>query len=164
MPRLTLHNSMTRQREPFAPLDPANVRVYLCGPTVYDLAHIGNGRTMTLFDVLVRLLRALYPGVTYVRNVTDVDDKINARAAETGESIAEVTARTYGQFADDMEALGNLPPDEEPRATGHVAEMIELIQLLIANSHAYEAQGHVLFAVHAFASYGALSGRSPEEL
>ncbi len=164
MPGLTLHNSMTRRREPFVPLDPNNVRVYVCGPTVYDLAHIGNGRTITLFDVLVRVLRRLYPRVTYVRNITDVDDKINARAAESGQTIAEVTARTYAQFADDMAALGNLPPDQEPRATEHVAEMITMIQRLIASGHAYEADGHVLFAVHAFASYGALSGRSPEEL
>src|SRR4051794_39924023 len=98
MPGLTLHNSMTRRREPFVPLDPNNVRVYLCGPTVYDLAHIGNGRTMTLFDVLVRVLRRLHPRVTYVRNITDVDDKINARAAESGQTIAEVTAQTYAQF------------------------------------------------------------------
>ncbi|HYZ64969.1 MAG TPA: cysteine--tRNA ligase [Acetobacteraceae bacterium] len=164
MARLTLHNSMTRQREDFVPLDPEHVRIYLCGPTVYDLAHIGNGRTMTLFDVLVRLLRHLYPRVTYVRNITDVDDKINARAAETGETIAQVTARTAAQFEDDMAALGNLPPDREPRATEHIVEMITLIERLIERGHAYEAQGHVLFAVEAFKSYGALSGRSPDEL
>ncbi|MBV8916139.1 MAG: cysteine--tRNA ligase [Acetobacteraceae bacterium] len=164
MPQFELHNSMTRRREPFVPLDPAHVRLYVCGPTVYDLAHVGNARGFTVFDVLVRLLRLLYPQVTHVRNITDVDDKINARAAETGESIAEVTARTGAQFAEDMAALGNLPPDREPRATEHVAEMITLIELLIARGHAYAAQGHVLFAVSAFASYGALSGRSPDEL
>jgi cysteinyl-tRNA synthetase len=161
---LTLHNSMTRSREPFAPIDPEHVRVYVCGPTVYDLAHVGNARGMTVFDVLVRLLRRLYPRVTYVRNITDVDDKINARAAESGEPIEAVTARTAAQFADDMEALGNLPPDREPRATEHVAEMIALIERLIERDHAYAAEGHVLFAVAAFPSYGALSGRSPDEL
>jgi cysteinyl-tRNA synthetase len=155
---------MTRRREPFVPLDPAHVRLYVCGPTVYDLAHIGNGRGMTVFDVLVRLLRHLYPRVTYVRNITDVDDKINARAAETGESIAEITARTGAQFAEDMAGLGNLPPDREPRATEHVAEMITLIERLIERGYAYAAQDHVLFAVSAFRTYGMLSGRTPDEL
>ena len=164
MARLTLHNSMTRRREVFAPVDPEHVRLYVCGPTVYDLAHIGNARGMAVIDVLVRLLRRLYPRVTYVRNITDVDDKINARAAESGETIAEVTARTAAQFAEDMTALGNLPPDQEPRATDNIAEMIVLIERLIERGHAYAADGHVLFAVHAFASYGALSGRSPDEL
>ena len=154
MPTLSLHNSMTRRREDFAPLDPANVRVYVCGPTVYDLAHVGNARGMTVFDVLARLLRRLYPRVTYVRNITDVDDKINARAA----------ARTTAQFHDDMEALGNLPPDEEPRATAHIAEMIALIERLIASGHAYAAEGHALFSVGSYAGYGRLSGRSPDEL
>ena len=164
MPTLTLHNSMTRRRETFAPIDPSHVRLYVCGPTVYDLAHVGNARGMVVFDVLTRLLRHLYPRVTYVRNITDVDDKINARAAESGESIADVTARTAAQFHDDMAALGNLPPDVEPRATQHVAEMIALIQRLIASNHAYEAEGHVLFSVPSFADYGKLSGRSPDEL
>ena len=164
MPTLTLHNSMTRRRETFAPIDPSHVRLYVCGPTVYDLAHVGNARGMVVIDVLTRLLRHLYPRVTYVRNITDVDDKINARAAESGESIADVTARTAAQFHDDMAALGNLPPDVEPRATQHVAEMIALIQRLIASNHAYEAEGHVLFSVPSFADYGKLSGRSPDEL
>ncbi len=164
MPALSLHNSMTRRREIFAPLDPQHVRLYVCGPTVYDLAHIGNARTLTVFDVLARLLRHLFPRVTYVRNITDVDDKINERAAATGEPIAAVTARTTAQFHADMAALGNLPPDREPRATEHVAEMIVLIERLIENGHAYAADGHVLFAVAAFESYGALSGRSPDEL
>ena len=164
MPTLSLHNSMTRRRETFAPIDPQHVRLYVCGPTVYDLAHVGNARGMTVFDVLARLLRRLYPRVTYVRNITDVDDKINERAAQSGESIAEVTARTGAQFAADMAALGNLPPDQEPRATQHVAEMLTLITRLIDNGHAYAAEGHVLFAVGSFASYGALSGRTPDEL
>ena len=164
MPTLTLHNSMTRRRETFAPIDPEHVRLYVCGPTVYDLAHVGNARGMTVFDVLTRLLRTLFPRVTYVRNITDVDDKINARAAETGEPIEAVTARTTAQFEDDMAALGNLPPDIEPRATRHIPEMLDLIQRLIAGGHAYAAEGHVLFAVDAFDTYGALSGRTPDEL
>ena len=164
MPQLTLHNSMTRRRETFAPIDPAHVRLYVCGPTVYDLAHIGNARTLTVFDVLTRLLRHVYPRVTYVRNITDVDDKINQRAAASGEPIAAVTARTTAQFHADMAALGNLPPDVEPRATEHIAEMIVLNQRLIESGHAYAADGHVLFAVSSFESYGALSGRSPDEL
>ena len=164
MPTLTLHNSLTRRREPFVPIDPAHVRLYVCGPTVYDLAHVGNGRGMTVFDVLTRLLRTLFPRVTYVRNITDVDDKINERAALSGETIAAVTARTGAQFAEDMAALGNLPPDIEPRATGHIAEMLALIGRLIEQGHAYAAEGHVLFAVDRFAGYGALSGRTPDEL
>ncbi len=164
MPVLTLHNTMTRRREPFVPVDPAHVRLYVCGPTVYDLAHIGNARGMTVFDVLTRLLRHLFPRVTYVRNITDVDDKINARAAASGEGIDAVTARTAAQFHADMAALGNLPPDIEPRATEHIAGMITLIERLILGGHAYAAQGHVLFAVASFDQYGALSGRSTDEL
>ena len=146
------------------PLDADHIRLYVCGPTVYDLAHVGNARGMTVFDVLVRLLRHLYPRVTYVRNITDVDDKINARAAESGQSIAEITAGTGAQFAADMAALGNTPPDIEPRATQHVAEMLVLIERLIASGHAYAADGHVLFAVPSYPGYGALSGRTPDEL
>jgi len=164
MPILVLHNTMTRRREVFVPIDPGNVRLYVCGPTVYDLAHIGNARGMTVFDVLARVLRHLFPRVTYARNITDVDDKINARAAESGEGIDAVTARTAAQFHSDMEALGNLPPDIEPRATEHIAGMIALIERLIAGGHAYAAQGHVLFAVASFDQYGALSGRNSEEL
>jgi len=155
---------MTRRREAFVPIDLGHVRLYVCGPTVYDLAHIGNARGMTVFDVLARLLRHLFPRVTYVRNITDVDDKINARAAESGEGIDAVTARTTAQFHADMAALGNLAPDIEPRATDHIAGMITLIECLIAGGHAYAAQGHVLFAVASFDQYGALSGRSTDEL
>src|SRR6185437_10109927 len=115
-------------------------------------------------DVLVRLLRVLYPRVTYVRNITDVDDKINTRARQSGEPIEQITARTTADFQADMAALGVLPPDEEPRATRHIPEMIELIQRLITSDHAYAAQGHVLFSVPSFASYGQLSGHSPDEL
>ena len=164
MPALRLHNSLTRRRETFVPLDPSNVRLYVCGPTVYDLAHLGNARPVVVFDVLARLLRRLYPRVTYVRNITDVDDKINARAAESGEPIAAITARTTADFHADMAALGALPPDIEPRATGHIAEMIVLIERLLEGGHAYAAEGHVLFAVASFAEYGRLSGRSPDEL
>jgi len=164
MSQLRLHNSLTRQREEFAPLDPSHVRMYVCGPTVYDRAHLGNARAVVVFDVLQRLLRTLYPRVTYVRNVTDVDDKINARAAESGVSIGEITARTLADFHADMAALGALPPDIEPRATQHIAEMITIIEKLIGLGHAYAAQGHVLFAVSSDADYGKLSGRTPDDL
>ncbi len=164
MPELRLHNSLTRQKERFVPLDPAHVRMYVCGPTVYDLAHIGNARPVVVFDVLARLLRLLYPRVTYVRNVTDVDDKINARAHESGEPIGAITARTTADYHADMAALGAMPPDIEPRATAHIADMIAIIERLIAAGHAYVADGHVLFAVGSFAAYGRLSGRSPDEL
>ena len=164
MHMLSLHNSLSRRKERFAPLDPQHVRMYVCGPTVYDLAHLGNARPVVVFDVLARLLRVLYPRVTYVRNITDVDDKINARSKESGEPIASITARTTADFHADMAALGALPPDEEPRATGHIAEMILLIERLIASGHAYAAEGHVLFAVKTYPAYGKLSGRSPDEL
>jgi cysteinyl-tRNA synthetase len=164
MPDLFLHNSLTRRKERFEPADPANVRMYVCGPTVYDLAHVGNARPVVVYDVVARLLRRLYPRVTYVRNITDVEDKINARAQETGEPIKAITARTTADFHADMAALGALPPDEEPRATAHIAEMIMIVERLIASGHAYEAQGHVLFAVGTDPSYGKLSGRSQEEL
>ncbi|HEY0420602.1 MAG TPA: cysteine--tRNA ligase [Acetobacteraceae bacterium] len=161
---LRLHNSMTRKREVFTPLDPDHVRIYVCGPTVYDRAHIGNARPVVVYDVLARLLRKLYPRVTYARNITDVDDKINARAAASGEPIAAVTARTTADFHADMAALGALPPDVEPRATAHIAAMITIIERLIASGHAYEAEGHVLFAVPSFDAYGKLSGHSRDEL
>jgi cysteinyl-tRNA synthetase len=164
MPELYLHNSLTRRKERFEPADPTNVRMYVCGPTVYDLAHLGNSRAVIVFDVVTRLLRRLYPSVTYVRNITDVDDKINSRAQETGQPIGAITARTTADFHADMAALGALPPDEEPRATAHIAEMIVIIQRLIASGHAYAAEGHVLFAVASDSGYGKLSGRSHDEL
>jgi cysteinyl-tRNA synthetase len=166
MPDLFLHNSLTRRKERFEPADPANIRMYVCGPTVYDLAHLGNARPVVVYDVVARLLRHLYgrSHVTYVRNITDVDDKINARARETGEPISVITARTTADFHTDMEALGALPPDLEPRATAHIDEMIEMIQRLTASGHAYAAEGHVLFAVASDPSYGQLSGRTPDEL
>jgi cysteinyl-tRNA synthetase len=164
MHALHLHNSLSRRKERLEPLDPHHVRMYVCGPTVYDLPHLGNARTFVVFDVLVRLLRVLYPRVTYVRNITDVDDKINARAKESGESIASVTARTTAEFHADMVALGVLAPDEEPRVTGHISEIIGIIEQLIAAGHAYAAEGHVLFSVPSYPAYGHLSGRSPDEL
>ena len=164
MPDIFLHNSLTRRKERFEPADPADVRMYVCGPTVYDLAHIGNARPVVVFDVVARLLRRLYPHVTYVRNITDVDDRINARAQESGQPISAITARTTAEFHADMAALGTLPPDQEPRATAHIAEMIMIIQRLIASGHAYAAEGHVLFAVGFDPDYGQLSGRSQDEL
>ena len=164
MHALSLHNSLSRRKERFEPLDHQHVRMYVCGPTVYDLAHIGNARTMVVFDVLSRVLRVLYPRVTYVRNITDVDDKINARAKESGEPIASITARTTADFHADMANLGVLPPDEEPRATQHIGQMVEIIQHLIDAGHAYAAEGHVLFSVPSFKAYGHLSGHAPDEL
>ncbi|MDB5375476.1 MAG: cysteine--tRNA ligase [Belnapia sp.] len=164
MTELLLHNSLTRAKESFAPIDPAHVRMYVCGPTVYDLAHLGNARSVIVFDVLFRLLQRLHPRVSYIRNITDVDDKINARAAESGEPIAAITARTTADFHADMAALGNLPPTGEPRATDAIAPMIGLIERLIDRGHAYAAEGHVLFSVVSFPDYGALSGRTPDEL
>jgi len=164
MSELAVHNSLSRRKERFSPIDPSHVRMYVCGPTVYDLAHLGNARPVVVFDVLARLLRRLYPRVTYVRNITDIDDKINARSLESGEPIGAITARTTADYHADMAALGAIPPDVEPTATSHVAEMIALIQRLIASGHAYEAEGHVLFAVPSFGNYGKLSGHSREEL
>ena len=164
MTEMHLHNSLTRRKERFSPLDPQHVRVYVCGPTVYDLAHLGNARPIVVFDVLARLLRRLYPRVTYARNITDVDDKINARSKESGEPINVITARTTADFHTDIAALNALPPDVEPRATGHIPEMIEIIERLIARGHAYAAEGHVLFAVNTDPHYGHLSGHSHDEL
>jgi len=163
---LRLYNTLTRQKEDFVPLDPRNVRMYVCGPTVYDYAHIGNARPVIVFDVLYRLLRHLYGAdhVTYVRNITDVDDKINARARQEGVSIRDLTERTAKQFHDDIAALGVLPPTVEPRATEHIAEMIALIEKLIARGHAYAADGHVLFDVPSMKDYGQLSRRSLDEM
>ncbi|SDB53204.1 cysteine--tRNA ligase [Belnapia rosea] len=164
MTQLLLHNSLTRVKEVFTPIDPGHVRLYVCGPTVYDLAHLGNARPVVVFDLLYRLLQRHHPRVTYVRNITDVDDKINARAAESGEPISAITARTTADFHADMAALGALPPTEEPRATQSIVPMIALIERLIARGHAYAAEGHVMFSVPSFPEYGALSGRSPDEL
>lgn len=166
MTEITLHNTMSRAKERFVPMDPANVRMYVCGPTVYDRAHLGNARPVVVFDVLYRLLRHVYgPGhVTYVRNFTDVDDKIIARAAETGEEIGEITSRTIAWYLEDMAALVTLAPDHMPRATEHIPGMVEMIGELIDGGHAYEAQGHVLFRVRSYTEYGRLSGRSLDDM
>ena len=163
---LKLYDTLTREKRLFAAIDPARVRMYVCGPTVYDFAHIGNARPVIVFDVLFRLLRHLYGAahVTYVRNITDVDDKINARAAERQISIRELTETTYADFQADVAALGCLPPTIEPRATEHIAEMKILIERLIASGHAYVAEEHVLFAVASMPDYGRLSRRSLDEL
>ena len=163
---LSLHNTFSRKKEPFRPLDPGNVRLYVCGPTVYDYAHIGNARPVVVFDVLFRLLRRLYgeTHVTYVRNITDVDDKINAASQASGEPIRAITERTAKAFREDMAALGALPPTVEPRATEHIAGMIAMIADLIAKGHAYAAEGHVLFSVASMPDYGKLSGRSLDEM
>lgn len=161
---LHLHNTLSRQKEKFEPIDANNVRMYVCGPTVYDLAHLGNARPVVVFDVLYRLLKRHYPHATYVRNITDVDDKIMARAKESGETIDVITSRTIKAFHDDMGALNALPPDIEPRCTQHIPQMIAMIAALIAKGHAYEVQGHVLFNVPSMKNYGELSRRSRDEL
>jgi cysteinyl-tRNA synthetase len=163
---LKLYDTLTREKRVFAPIDPARVRMYVCGPTVYDFAHIGNARPVIVFDVLYRLLRHLYGAehVTYVRNITDVDDKINARAAERGVSIRDLTEETYRNFKEDVAALGCLPPDVEPRATEHIAEMKALIERLVANGNAYVAEEHVLFSVPSMTDYGKLSNRPLDEM
>ncbi len=166
MVEIKLYNTATRSKEVFVPLDPGNVRMYVCGPTVYDRAHLGNARPVVVFDVLYRLLRHVYgpEHVTYVRNFTDVDDKIIARAEESGVPIDEITSTTMQWYLDDMHALGALDPDEMPRATQHIGDMIEMIEELIAGGHAYVAEGHVLFAVDSYADYGKLSGRSVDDM
>ena len=163
---LTLYNTQTRKKEPFEPLDASAVGMYVCGPTVYDLAHIGNARPIVVFDVLYRLLREIYGEdcIKYVRNITDVDDKINAAAKQSGEPISAITARTTEAFHDDIAELNALPPDVEPRATDHIAEMIEIIEALVNSGHAYEKDGHVLFHVPSDASYGKLSHRDRDEM
>ena len=163
---LKLYDTLTREKRVFAPLDPARVRMYVCGPTVYDFAHIGNARPVIVFDVLFRLLRHLYgpAAVTYVRNITDVDDKINARAAERGVDIRQLTEETYRNYWEDVAALGCLPPTIEPRATEHIAEMKTLIERLVVSGHAYVAEEHVLFSVPSMPDYGKLSRRSLDEM
>ena len=161
---LRIHDTYQRTKVDFMPHDATHVQFYVCGPTVYDYAHIGNARPIVVFDVLFRLLQRLYPKVTYVRNITDIDDKINARSAETGEPISEITARTTAQFHEDIVALNALTPTVEPRATDHVVEMILMIKALIAKGHAYAADGHVLFNVPSWDAYGRLSRHSRDEL
>jgi cysteinyl-tRNA synthetase len=163
---LTLYNTLTRRKEAFEPLDPTRVRLYVCGPTVYDLAHIGNARAVVAFDLLYRVLRHEYGEnhVTHVRNITDVEDKIIAAARDNGEQIDDLTRRTTAIFHEDMAALNNLPPDIEPRATGYIPQMIAMIERLIGSGHAYAAEGHALFRVASYAKYGALSRRSRADM
>lgn len=163
---MRLWNTLTREKQVFHPIDPGNVRLYACGPTVYDLAHIGNARPIIVFDVLFRLLRKLYGAdhVSYVRNITDVEDKINERARSLGITIRDLTEKTTAQFHTDIAELGVLEPTVEPRATEHIAEMIILIQRLIDQGHAYAADGHVLFNVPSMPTYGALARRSLDEM
>ena len=161
---IRLYNTKTKMKQEFAPILPDHVRLYACGPTVYDRIHVGNARPLVIFDVLVRLLRSSFTKVTYVRNITDVDDKINARAAERGISITELCEQTILSFHEDCQALAVLPPDKEPRATDHITQMIGMITTLIEKGFAYEAEGHVLFAVDKMPEYGQLSGRSLDEM
>jgi cysteinyl-tRNA synthetase len=163
---IRLYNSKTRRREEFVPINSQNVRMYVCGPTVYDRAHLGNARPAIVFDVLFRFLRAVYgpEKVTYVRNFTDVDDKINARASETGRTIREITDETTEWYLDDMASVGVLEPTHMPRATEWIGAMKDMISELISKGHAYEAEGHVLFSVGSYNDYGQLSGRSIDDM
>ncbi|OSQ39644.1 cysteine--tRNA ligase [Thalassospira mesophila] len=163
-PELRIYDSLTREKQVFEPIDDENVRLYVCGPTVYDYAHVGNARPVVVFDTLVRLLRYLYPNVTYVRNVTDIDDKINQRARDSGESISAITARTHQAYLEDMDALNADKPDIEPRATDHIPDMIAMCENLIEQGFAYAAEGHVLFAVSKYEQYGKLSRRNRDEM
>ncbi|MBL4751161.1 MAG: cysteine--tRNA ligase [Amylibacter sp.] len=166
MTEIKLYNTLTKTKEVFTPLDIDNVRMYVCGPTVYDRAHIGNARPVVVFDVLFRLLRHVYgeDHVTYARNFTDVDDKINAKAEQTGRSIRDITDETIGWFLEDMGALGALEPDLAPRATEYIPEMIAMIEELIEKGFAYPAEGHVLFRVKEYQNYGKLSRRSLDDM
>ena len=161
---LRLTNTLSRKKEEFIPINPEQVKMYVCGPTVYDFAHIGNARPVVIFDVLYRLLQSLYPSVNYVRNITDVDDKIIAAGQISGEKIENITQKYIKYFHADMRALNALPPDVEPRATEHINEMVEMIKSLLDMKNAYEADGHVLFSVAAMEDYGKLSRHSRKEL
>ena len=163
---LYLHDTMARAKRRFEPIDPGRVTLYVCGPTVYNYAHIGNARPVVVFDVLFRLLRHLYgeDAVVYARNITDVDDKINAKAAEEGVPIGVVTDRYLEAYNADMAMLGALPPTLEPRATDHIGAIIEMIERLVRNNAAYAAEGHVLFSIDSFADYGRLSGRTLDDM
>jgi cysteinyl-tRNA synthetase len=162
---LWVYNTLTREKKPFVPIRSDEVSMYVCGPTVYDFAHIGNARPVVVFDTLYRVLKKAYPNhrVRYARNITDIDDKIIARAAESGRTIDEITEETTRAYHEDMAALGALRPDHEPRCTRSVPEMVAMIGKLVAKGHAYEAEGHVLFHVPSYADYGKLSGRPRDE-
>jgi cysteinyl-tRNA synthetase len=163
MKHLYLYNSLAREKQLFTPIDPTNVKLYACGPTVYSYAHIGNARMAVVFDLLVRVLRHIYPRVTYVSNITDVDDKIMAASLETGEAINLITQKYERIYNEDLASLNVIAPDIQPRATDHIAEMIQICEQLITRGHAYSAEGHVLFHVPSFEQYGALSGRSRDD-
>src|SRR4051812_29648832 len=163
---LYLHDTLSREKKAFVPADPGRVTLYVCGPTVYNYAHIGNARPVVVFDVLFRLLRRLYGGdaVVYARNITDVDDKINQAAIDQGVDISAITDKFTAIYHQDMDALGALRPTIEPRATAHVGEMLAMIGKLVEGGHAYAAEGHVLFDTGSFADYGKLSGRSLDDM
>ena len=163
-PDIQLYNSLTKRKEPLRTSDPDKVLMYVCGPTVYNFAHIGNARPAVIFDVLVTLLRHCYAQVTYARNITDIDDKINAASLESGEPIDVITKRFDHAYQEDMDTLGVAPPDIEPRATEHIPQMIALINVLLDQGHAYAADGHVLFAVDSYANYGHLSHRNTDDM
>ena len=163
-PNLRLYNTLTRRVEDFAPQDPARVTLYVCGPTVYGYVHIGNARTFLVFDLLARTLKRHFPQVVYTRNITDIDDKINAAAREQSVPIGAITARFGPAFDEDMAALGLLAPDIVPHATAHIPQIVTMIEQLIASGHAYAAEGHVLFSVASFPAYGKLSRREPDEM
>ncbi len=164
MRAMQLHNTLTGRKEAFTPLDPSCVTMYVCGPTVYSYAHIGNARPPVVFDVLARVLRRRYPKVIYARNITDIDDKINKAAQDEGVAIGVITARATKAYHDDLAALGVAAPDFEPRVTENLPAIIGMIEKLIASGHAYSAEGHVLFHVPAYSEYGQLSRRDPKEL
>ena len=166
MPIIKIHNTKSRQKEVFKPLDKKNVRMYVCGPTVYDRAHLGNARAVVVFDILFRLLRKTYGAdhVTYARNFTDIDDKINAQAAATEQDIFKITEETISWYLADMGSLSALEPDIMPRATDYIGQMITMTENLITKGHAYVIKGHVLFDVNSCSDYGALSGRSIDDM
>ena len=166
MTEMFLHNTLSKRKEKFEPLDSKNIRMYVCGPTVYDRAHLGNAKSAVVFDILNRVLRQVYgdENVKYASNITDIDDKILNKHQQTGKPISEITAETYQWYIEDMHALNVKDPDYRPRATEFVQEMIELVELLLKNGHAYEAEGHVLFSVDSMPNYGFLSGRSMKEM
>lgn len=166
MTKIYLHNTLKQRKDEFIPIDADNVRMYVCGPTVYDKAHLGNAKTPVVYDVLYRLLCHVYgeKHVTYVSNITDVDDKILNKHKETGKSIGEITEQTYNWYIDDMKKLNVLSPNYRPRATEYIAEMIKLVEMLLQNGHAYVADKHVLFSVDSMPNYGFLSGRSMKEM
>jgi len=161
---MQLHNTASGRKEPFEPLDPQRVTMYVCGPTVYSYAHLGNARPAVVFDVLARVLRRRYPRVLYARNITDIDDKINAAARAEGVDIGVLTSRYAAAYHEDLAALGVAPPDFEPRVTQYIPQILAMIRRLIDSGHAYEAQGHVLFHVPSYPDYGQLSRRDPREL